>query len=302
LKNKRLILILVCVFALSSCDNKSTENVKETQIESEIESETQPETEEKEIVYVVNEERVMTYSDASYKWHYMTIKDNVPANTYDHSKFIKEDGKMTYEDDKYTYRCGVDVSKFQDKVKWNKVASDGYEFAFIRLGYRGYTEGDMFLDEKYEYNIKAANRSGLDVGVYFFSQAINEEEAVEEAEFVLDNIKDYQIEMPIVYDPETVSSSNARTKDITKEQYTKNCKAFCDTIKEAGYDPMIYMNLIWQDKKLNLEELTEYPIWYADYVGLPQTPYNFNIWQYTDTGSVSGISGKCDIDIQIIEK
>ena len=246
--------------------------------------------------------RTMTYADGSYIFHNMTIDPDARAIEYDIDKFKKIDGKMTYEDDKYSYRLGVDVSKYQDKVKWDKVEKAGYEFAMIRLGYRGYTEGEIFLDEKYEYNIKAANRSGLDVGVYFFSQAINEEEAVEEAKFVLEHVKDEELGMPIVYDPEIVYKDNARTKDMTKEQFTKNVYAFCEEIKKAGYDVMVYANLLWEDQLLEMNNVALYDIWYADYVGLPQTPYHFSMWQYTDKGAVDGIKGGADINIQLIPK
>ena len=248
--------------------------------------------------------RSMTYADGSLIFHHMYVDENAALIDYDKDKFIKVDGKMTYEDDKYTYKLGVDVSKYQEKVKWDKVEKEGYEFAMIRLGYRGYTEGEIFLDERYEYNIKAANRSGLDVGVYFFSQAITEKEAIEEANFVLEHVKDQELGMPIVYDPEIVYNDKSRTKGIPKEQFTKNAIAFCNTIVEAdkGYDVMIYANMLWEDQQLNMAEIAGFDIWYADYVGLPQTPYAFKMWQYTDKGSVDGIKGGADINILMVPK
>ena len=246
--------------------------------------------------------RSMTYADGSYIFHHMYVDENAIPIEYDIDKFVKVDGKMTYEDDTYTYKLGVDVSKYQEKVKWDKVEKAGYEFAMIRLGYRGYTEGEIFLDERYEYNIKAANRSGLDVGVYFFSQAVTVKEAIEEANFVLEHVKGQELGMPIVYDPEIVYNDKSRTKNLTKEQFTQNTLAFCEIIANAGYDVMVYANMLWEDKQLNMSEIGMYDIWYADYVGLPQTPYAFKMWQYTDKGSVDGIKGGADINILMVEK
>ena len=161
--------------------------------------------------------------------------------------------------------------------------------------------GTLNLDPRYEQYIQGAKDAGLDVGVYFFAQAINEQEAVEEAEFVLQHLNGRELEMPIVYDPETVLEDGARTTGVSREQFTKNAIAFCERIKEAGYQPMIYCNMLWQAFELDMSELTEYPIWYADYEPYPQTPYHFEIWQFTQKGSVDGIKGNVDINLQLIE-
>ena len=299
IKNKRIFAVFVMAMVLTSssgCTKKSdikrTTETSET-VTDEIETGGDDTGDNK---------RRMTYADASYVFHYMDIDENVSPMQYDLGSFIKEDGLMTYDDDEYTYRLGVDVSKYQKKVKWSKVEKAGFEFAMIRLGYRGYTEGDIFLDEYYEENIVNANRSGLDVGVYFFSQALTEDEAIEEANFVLEHVKGYQLGMPIVYDPEIVYHDNSRSKGISKEQFTKNTLAFCNVIKEAGYDTMVYANMRWEDEQLDLSQLEGIDIWYADYVGLPQTPYHFEMWQYTENGSVDGIEGGTDINIQMVKK
>lgn len=215
---------------------------------------------------------------------------------------IKE-GKMIYKDDKYSSRLGVDVSHHQGKIDWEKVKEDGYEFAIIRIGYRGYgTEGTLNLDNRFHENIKDAQRAGLDVGVYFFAQAINEEEALEEAEFVLKHLKGYELDLPVAYDPESILYDEARTDDVTGEQFTKNAKVFCKRIRKAGYEPMIYSNMLWEAYELDLKKLSDYPIWYADYEPLPQTPYDFVMWQYTSSGTVDGIKGRVDLNIQFVGK
>lgn len=167
-----------------------------------------------------------------------------------------------------------------------------YEFAILRIGYRGYgEEGTLNADEKFEQNMENARKAGIDVGVYFFSQAVNEEEAKEEADFVLEHLKGQELQMPVVYDPEHILEDEARTDDVTGEQFTQNAKVFCKEIEKAGYDAMIYSNMLWEAYELDLEKLLDYPVWYADYEELPQTPYRFSMWQYSSTGSVAGIEG-----------
>lgn len=178
-----------------------------------------------------------------------------------------------------------------------------YEFAILRIGYRGYgEEGTLNADEKFEQNMENARKAGIDVGVYFFSQAVNEEEAKEEADFVLEHLKGQELQMPVVYDPEHILEDEARTDGVTGEQFTQNAKVFCKEIEEAGYDAMIYSNMLWEAYELDLEKLLDYPVWYADYEELPQTPYRFSMWQYSSTGSVPGVEGNVDLNIQLLKK
>ena len=227
----------------------------------------------------------------------------VAKNPYDKALFVKNENKISYEDKKYTSRLGVDVSVFQGDIDWEQVKAAGYEFAILRIGYRGYgEEGTLNADEKFEQNLENARKAGIDVGVYFFSQAVNEEEAKEEADFVLEHLKGKELQMPVVYDPEHILEDEARTDGVTGEQFTQNAKVFCKEIEEAGYDAMIYSNMLWEAYELDLEKLLDYPVWYADYEELPQTPYRFSMWQYSSTGSVTGIEGNVDLNIQLLKK
>ena len=177
------------------------------------------------------------------------------------------------------------------------------EFAILRIGYRGYgEEGTLNADEKFEQNMENARKAGIDVGVYFFSQAVNDEEAKEEADFVLEHLKGQELQMPVVYDPEHILEDEARTDGVTGEQFTQNAKVFCKEIEKAGYDAMIYSNMLWEAYELDLEKLLDYPVWYADYEELPQTPYRFSMWQYSSTGIVPGIEGNVDLNIQLLKK
>ena len=199
------------------------------------------------------------------------LLENVPKCTYDFSCLTtdEETGYKSFRDEKngVTARMGIDVSEFQgEEIDWKQVKKSGVEFAIIRLGYRAYGEsGDLVLDAMYEQNIREASKAGIDVGVYFFSQAVSAAEAVEEAEFVLDHVKKYDITGPVVYDTEEIKWDAARTDENTKQEFTNYCKVFCDTVSHAGYDPMIYSNMEWMAFTLDMEELSEYDFWYADY-------------------------------------
>ena len=195
------------------------------------------------------------------------------------------------------------MSEFQGEIDWNVVKESGIEFAIIRLGYRGYgAEGRLVLDERFEQNIKGAQAAGLKTGVYFFSQAVSDKEAKEEAEFVLQTLEGRKLELPVVFDTEEIKGDTARTDENTREQFTDNCIIFCDRIEEAGYETMIYANMKWMAFTLYMEELTGYDIWYADYENTPQCPYDFSVWQYSESGSVPGIEGAVDLNVWFQEE
>ncbi len=233
------------------------------------------------------------------QYYFFPILEKLAKNTYDPEAFMADgDGVMHYyEDGERVSHKGIDVSKYQDKIDWEKVASDEVEYAFIRLGIRGYTEGDIIEDETFEDNIKGALKNDIDVGVYFFTQALSEEEAEEEAAYVIESIAPYQVKYPIVLDVESVTSTKARGNDLTREERTQYCIAFCEKIKEAGYTPMIYGNLKTFTLLLNIEELEDYDKWFAYYDESYYFPYDFKIWQYTNKGKVAGIKGDVDLNI-----
>lgn len=251
---------------------------------------------------------LLSFVDAHGNSYETTINPDVRKHDYDLSCFSHNGNRLSYEgDSRYAYRLGIDVSYHEGKIDWEKVAADGFEFAIIRLGARGYgKEGKIFLDEKFHTNMEQAKNAGLDVGVYFFSQAVNEAEAKEEAEFVLQNLEGYELDLPVVYDPESILDDTARTDHVSGEQFTKNTVLFCEMIKAAGYEAMVYSNMLWEAEKFDLTQLADYPIWYADYEALPQTPYRFSFWQYTDTALIDAVTegldnNYVDLDIQLYE-
>ena len=305
--DKRAGCIALVLLAAALCGCSDRENGAEEDTEKMIAEETIPEDRTESATEAVAEveaqPEILNFVDVFGEEYQVEINPDVEKHEYDLEKFVHEGDRLSYTDDKYEYRLGVDVSRHQGWIDWKKVKAAGYEFAIIRVGYRGYgEEGLVCLDEQFDTNIQNAQAAGLDVGVYFFAQAINEEEAKEEAEFVLEHIAGYELQLPVVYDPESILDDEARTDDVSGEQFTKNTEVFCSIIQEAGYQPMIYSNMLWEAYELDLEYLEEYPIWYADYEPLPQTPYHFEFWQYTNEGSVDGIEGRTDLNIQLIPK
>jgi GH25 family lysozyme M1 (1,4-beta-N-acetylmuramidase) len=197
---------------------------------------------------------------------------------------------------------GIDVSYYQGEIDWKKVKASGIEFAMIRLGYRGYGEEGKLVEDKMAFrNIEGALDAGLQVGIYFFSQAITVEEALEEAEFVLKRIKVYDITMPVVYDWEYISEE-ARTAKMDRRTLTDCYKAFCGRIAEAGYTPMAYFNTYQSRHLMFLHELEDFPFWLALYSDRMTFPYRFEMWQYTDSGIVPGIEGKVDINLYFTDE
>lgn len=191
---------------------------------------------------------------------------------------------------------GIDVSSWQGDIDWQQVKDSGVEFVFIRLGGRGTTEGNIYPDEMRQTYYEGAKAAGLKVGGYFFSQSITIEEAIEEAEYALDAVADWDVDMPIVYDWEYIGGG-ARTDTVTTGLLTDMVKAFCNRVREAGYEPMIYFGRSHSIDLLNLSELVDYGFWLAMYDPIMDYPYKIDIWQYTETGSVPGISGNVDINL-----
>lgn len=196
---------------------------------------------------------------------------------------------------------GIDVSAHQQEIDWEKVRASGVEFAMIRLGYRGYGEAGTLNEDKYaRANLEGAAAAGLDIGVYFFSQAVSVEEALEEAEFVLEMLDGMELDMPVVYDWEYVSEE-ARTANVDRRTLTDCTLAFLGKIEEAGYWPMVYFNTGQALRMLYLRELNQYDFWLALYSHRMTFPYQVKMWQYTSTGRVPGVEGNCDINIYFPE-
>ena len=190
---------------------------------------------------------------------------------------------------------GIDVSKFQGSIDWNAVKADGITFAIIRCGYRGYGTGALVEDATFRQNIQGAINAGLRVGVYFYSQAINEAEAVEEASMVLSLVSGYSLPLGVYYDTETVAGGRANA--ISASERTACAVAFCETIRNAGYQAGVYSYASWFYNALNFANISKYNIWIAQYRDTLDFNYHYNIWQYTGSGRVNGISTAVDMNI-----
>lgn len=223
----------------------------------------------------------------------------IPENDYNMRCIYQQGGRLYYEDDRYVSVSGVDVSAYQQEIDWQAVKEDGIDFAMIRLGYRGYEDGQLKLDSCYEYNVKEAKKAGLTTGVYFFSQATTPEEAIEEAHFVLRKIRGKKVDGPVGFDMEWIEGAT-RINDLTVEEKTAIADAFCQVIEEKGYAPIIYGNQPWLLKHIDLSYLTAYPVWLAHYSATTDYPNAYQIWQYTDSGQVDGIKGKVDLNLKFI--
>jgi len=198
---------------------------------------------------------------------------------------------------------GIDVSQFQGNINWQLVKSSGVEFAFIRVGYRGYGKAGNFReDSKYWENMNAAKNVGIKVGVYFVTQATTYQEAVEEANWVLERVKPYKLDFPIALDLEEPGKENptdiGRAEHLDINARTYLAKVFCETIQNAGYIPMIYTNLNWANNKLYMAELNSFDTWIAQYNSKNTTDYTgkYSIWQYTSQGIINGILGAVDLN------
>ena len=224
------------------------------------------------------------------------LEPTVPENSYDPAGFYEEGGFKRYKSEDTLASVGVDVSSHQQEIDWELVAANGVEFAMIRVGYRGYTEGEIQPDEYFVQNIEGARAAGLDVGVYFFSQALDEQEAIDEANYVLEQIKDYPLSYPVIFDWEDIEA-DARTDGMDSVQLTKNAIAFCDTIKQAGYRAGVYFNQRFGYEEFDLESLQDYVFWLAEYNDTPSFSFHFQIWQYCNDGRVDGI--KTDVDLNL---
>lgn len=220
------------------------------------------------------------------------------VSPYNFDNLKNEQGRFSYyEDGNLVSQTAVDVSDLQGKIDWEHVSEDGIDFAMIRLGRRGYTEGNIYLDNYYYENVSGVQSEGMPFGVYFFSQAITEDEAIEEANFVIKHLSGSGISYPVVFDHEPVESADGRANNLSKNELTHITKAFCQKIEDAGYTPMIYGNA-FDMERLNLNDLKGIDVWYAEYESSqPTGQFDFAMWQYSSTANVSGINTQADLSI-----
>ena len=254
---------------------------------------------------------VAPYAYLNYDNYNVPLYDGVETNNLSPGDFFWEEDRLVYFGDQYETRFGIDVSAYQNRatdggvIDWEAVANDGVEFAMVRIGLRGYSTGGLNQDAFYAQNIDGAMAAGIDTGVYFFSQAITVEEAIEEADFVISLLENHEISGPVAYDWE-MHDSTYRVYGISPELATACALAFCQRIEEAGYQPMVYMSKYVGYNKFNLPQLAKYPIWFPEYKSAsseklyPAFYYQMDIWQFSSSCSIDGIGGKVDANIHFI--
>ena len=194
---------------------------------------------------------------------------------------------------------GIDVSKWNKEIDWEKVKEAGIEFAIIRCGYRGASSGALVLDPMYEKNIEGAIEAGIPVGVYFFTQAIDEVEAIEEASMVIRLIEDYDVDYPVFLDSES-AGGDGRADALDAEERLRYHKAFLETIASAGYETGVYASKNWFNDRLDVTQLSQYKIWLAEYADVPTYDKYYDMWQYTSKGTVDGIETRVDLDLSFM--
>ena len=227
------------------------------------------------------------------------VDHSLRCNSYDTAAFrTEENGRITYSGTDTTVRFGIDVSEHQGVIDWAAVAADGVEFAMIRCGWRGYGSTAGLNEDKYfRANIEGALAAGLDVGVYFFSQALTEAEAREEAAYTLELIAGYELTFPVVFDWEQVAVRGSRTLSPDWAAVTDCTEVFCDAVAAAGYTPMTYFNMSMAYLRLDLSRLQKYHGWLAWYHEVPEYRYEYRMWQYGALTTVAGINGLCDVNL-----
>ena len=229
---------------------------------------------------------------------WVALYDNIPASSFTADQFHSEGTYIDYNGTQYKALRGIDVSEHQGVIDWQKVHEDGVEFAIIRAGYRGYSEGKLFEDACFKTNIEAAKAAGLKVGIYFFSQAVNTQEATEEAEYLINSIKGYDIDLPVFFDWEQVAGvGQTRVDNVDGTTITDCALAFCSTVETVGYEAGVYFyrSLGYYDYELN--RLTNLVFWVGAPGESPDFYYKHTMWQYSYTGTVNGIEGGTDLNL-----
>lgn len=236
------------------------------------------------------------------KIRYEPIDPALVGNDLDWNNLSVSDGEIEYlVDGQSEAHKVIDVSTHQGEIDWTKVKADGVDTAFIRLGYRGWGTGKIVLDAQYQRNMEEAAKAGVEIGVYFFSQAITPDEAREEAAFVLESLKGYSAPLPIVFDVEKVTEGDGRANHLTAAERTDITVAFCEAIEKAGKTPMIYANAEGFFYDMEFSKLAKYDIWFAQHFKRPFFPYELRMWQYSADGTVDGIEGGVDMNLCFVD-
>ena len=244
---------------------------------------------------------LVTNPDGTDEW--VLISPYLPKSNLDFTKMEEKAGLKRYmENGKKISYIGADISKQTGNVNFASLKAAGVDYVMIRLGGRGYSTGQITLDENFKQNIEGAIAEGLDIGVYFYSQAISQDEANEEANFVVQNLEPYRahIKYPVAFVMEFVANDESRIDGLSREDRTKIATSFLEGVKVAGYVPMVYGDKEWLIKEIDLAKLQDYDVWLAQEADMPDYPYRYAMWQYSTTGVLNGIKGDANLNICFI--
>ncbi|MCM1386435.1 MAG: glycoside hydrolase family 25 protein [Bacillus sp. (in: Bacteria)] len=274
----------------TSSDTKNDEDKSKTEEEQKEVVQEDPSTDGKHTL--------IKHSDGTEEW--VLISPYLTKNTYDFTNMSETANLRKYTDNgkKISY-MGVDISKHNGNVNFRSMKAAGIDYVMIRLGARGYSTGQISLDDNFVQNIEAAIDAEMDIGVYFYSQAVTLEEVTQEANFVVQNLAPYKehINYPVAFDMENVSNDKARIDGLSREDKTAIAAAFLSGVQAAGYTPMIYGNKEWLIKNIDLAQLQNYDVWLSQDEDIPDYPYQYTMWQYTTTGVLNGITGDANLNL-----
>lgn len=282
-----LIATLACTAAMAGCSGNNSSDTNATKATASTET----------TVKTTGEKIHINDSTLGQIW--IPELEGVPVNKLNNANFTSDSTLKYYNENGNAASVeGVDISSYNGNIDWAKVKKAGIDFAIIRIGGRGYgDDGKMYADDKAVANIKGAQAAGIKAGVYFFSQATTNEEAVEEADYIKTLLGDVKLDFPVAYDWEIIKDDNARTDNVSAAQATACARAFCDKVKANGYTPILYSPSRELYFKYDLAQLADIDIWYCEYANTPTFYYQFSMWQYTDSGTVDGIDGQVDLNI-----
>lgn len=284
--------------AADAAESVTTRNPYTEKAEREKEEERQKEEEAQNDPATDGKHTLITNRDGSEEW--VLISPYLTKNTFDFTKMEDKAGLKRYmENGRKTSYVGVDISKHTGKVYFPSLKAAGVDYVMIRLGSRGYSTGQITLDENFKENIEGAIEAQLDVGVYFYSQAISQDEAVQEANFVVQNLEPYRgrVKYPIAFNMGFVSNDKSRIEGLSREDKTAVTVSFLDAVRAAGYVPMVYGDKEWLIKEVDLTKLQDYDVWLSQEEEIPDYPYRYAMWQYNTDGVLNGIDGGADLNI-----
>ncbi|MDE7415921.1 MAG: glycoside hydrolase family 25 protein [Lachnospiraceae bacterium] len=271
------------VYDMTKKEEVSGEKESESETVEEKEEDKDDEKEEVKSIQV-------KHADGTKEW--VDVNTDIARNKYNYSNLKYKKPIMNYyEDGTIVSKCGVDISANQGDVDFSKLKNAGCDFVMLKVGARGYSSGNIVSDANFRDNLKAAKKAGLDIGVYFCSQAINKSEAREEADEVLDAISGYSIKYPVAFVMENVDEDMARIEALDMTERTQIAKAFMNRIEDAGYKAMIYGDKEWLLTMVDMEKLQDYDVWFAQDSDEPEYPYEFGMWQYDSDAAIKGITG-----------